>query len=79
MCSDLYIDKTKCALKYGLKDNCKIFCEVCRIISIMEVAVFRIETFLKKYFTKYIFLEIFELFNIYNIYDSVNLDCQMWF
>ena len=48
MCSDLLTDKAKCALEDGLKDSCEIFCEICRKISIMEVAVFRIATFLNK-------------------------------
>ena len=48
MCSDLFIDKAKCALEDGLKDSCEMFCEICRKISIMEVEVFRVTTFLNK-------------------------------
>ena len=48
MRSDLFIDKAKCALEDGLKDSCVLFCEICRKISIMEVAVFRVATFLNK-------------------------------
>ena len=56
MCSDLVIDKTKCALEDGLKDSCEIFCEICRKISIMEVAVFRVATFLNKVLYEIYFL-----------------------
>ena len=48
MCSDLFIDKAKCALENGFKDTCELFCEICRKISIMEVEVFRVATFLNK-------------------------------
>ena len=45
MCSDSFIGKTKCAFEDVLKDNCEIFCEICRKISIMEIAVFKVATF----------------------------------
>ena len=45
MCSDLFIAKAKCALEDGLKDSCKMFCEICRKISIMEVERFRVPIF----------------------------------
>ena len=48
MCSDLFIDKTKGAFEDDLKDSHKIFCEICRKILIMEVAVFKVTTFLNK-------------------------------
>ena len=48
MCSDLFIDKAKCALEDGLKDSCEMFCEICRKISIMEVEVFRVATLFNK-------------------------------
>ena len=48
MCSDLFIDKAKCALEDGLKDSCELFCEICRKISVMEVEVFRVATFFNK-------------------------------
>ena len=61
MCSDLFIDKTKCTLEDGLKDRCEIFCEICRKISIMEVtvkevAVFRVVTFLNEVLCQIYFL-----------------------
>ena len=61
MCSDLFIDKAKCALEDGLKDSCEIFCEICRKISIMEftvkeVAVFRAATFLNEVLCQIYFL-----------------------
>ena len=56
MCSDLFIDKAKYALEGGSKDNCEIFCKICRKISIMEVAVFRVATFLSKVLYKIYFL-----------------------
>ena len=56
MCSDLFIEKTKCALEDVLKDSCEIFCEICRKISIMEVAVFRVATFLNKVLYQIYFL-----------------------
>ena len=61
MCSDLFIDKTKCTLEDGLKDSCEIFCEIWKKISIMgftikEVAVFRVATFLKEVLCEIYFL-----------------------
>ena len=56
MCSDLFIGKAKCAFEDGLKDSREIFCEICRKISIMEVAVFRVATFLSKVLYEIYFL-----------------------
>ena len=56
MCSDLFIDKAKCAPEDGLKDSCEMFCEICRKISIMEVEVFRVVNFLNRVLYKINFL-----------------------